>query len=238
MLDNYAILDSLPTTARTSLLFAQYHDAVDQLSFLQVRLGLLSLYGKTRSSALTSGTDKEVTLKRTRRSSRLNQQQMQKRSTFYYLLRCGRTRVHLVWCAIACLWTIDARTTRSCGLFDSHCEPKRPPRSIHVQDSPCSVFSRSPLNTDRRAWKHSDTRSDVTNRRPNTPLASPTTPRLATKRSQSFFLVKRSSGYPVRHAMVQISCTPCVSVLYLLFLVPIHSTLPSLPRSLFPPSLA
>ncbi|CAN0559474.1 unnamed protein product, partial [Ectocarpus sp. 12 AP-2014] len=35
VLDNYAILESLPTTARTSLLFAQYHDAVDQLSFLQ-----------------------------------------------------------------------------------------------------------------------------------------------------------------------------------------------------------
>lgn len=38
VLDNYAILESLPTTARTSLLFAQYHDAVDQLSFLQARL--------------------------------------------------------------------------------------------------------------------------------------------------------------------------------------------------------
>lgn len=35
VLDNYTILDSLPTTARTSLLFAQYNDAVDQLSFLQ-----------------------------------------------------------------------------------------------------------------------------------------------------------------------------------------------------------
>lgn len=37
VLDNYSILESLPTTARTSLLFAQYHDAVDQLSFLQAR---------------------------------------------------------------------------------------------------------------------------------------------------------------------------------------------------------
>lgn len=36
VLDNYAILESLPTTARTSLLFAQYHDAVDNVSFLQV----------------------------------------------------------------------------------------------------------------------------------------------------------------------------------------------------------
>ena len=35
VLDNYAILESLPTTARTSLVFAQYQDAVDQLSFLQ-----------------------------------------------------------------------------------------------------------------------------------------------------------------------------------------------------------
>lgn len=40
VLDNYAILESLPTTARTSLLFAQYHDAVDQLSFLQARFEL------------------------------------------------------------------------------------------------------------------------------------------------------------------------------------------------------
>lgn len=36
VLDNYTILESLPTTARTSLLFAQYHDAVDNVSFLQV----------------------------------------------------------------------------------------------------------------------------------------------------------------------------------------------------------
>lgn len=37
--DNYSILESLPTTARTSLLFAQYHDAVDNVSFLQVCVG-------------------------------------------------------------------------------------------------------------------------------------------------------------------------------------------------------
>lgn len=37
VLDNYSILESLPTKARTSLLFAQYRDAVDQLSFLQAR---------------------------------------------------------------------------------------------------------------------------------------------------------------------------------------------------------
>lgn len=43
--DNYSILESLPTTARTSLLFAQYHDAVDHVSFLQVgvRVGVPSV---------------------------------------------------------------------------------------------------------------------------------------------------------------------------------------------------
>lgn len=51
VLDNYAILESLPTTARTSLLFAQYHDAVDQLSFLQARL----IWRLTLISGLTIG---------------------------------------------------------------------------------------------------------------------------------------------------------------------------------------
>lgn len=45
VLDNYAILESLPTTARTSLLFAQYHDAVDNVSFLQVNKRHSLLYG-------------------------------------------------------------------------------------------------------------------------------------------------------------------------------------------------
>ncbi|CAN0005413.1 unnamed protein product, partial [Choristocarpus tenellus] len=33
--DSSRILDSLPTTARTSLLFAQYHELIEKLSFLQ-----------------------------------------------------------------------------------------------------------------------------------------------------------------------------------------------------------
>lgn len=49
VLDNYAILESLPTTARTSLLFAQYHDAVDQLSFLQASLADTSATGSSQS---------------------------------------------------------------------------------------------------------------------------------------------------------------------------------------------
>lgn len=65
VLDNYAILESLPTTARTSLLFAQYHDAVDQLSFLQARLiggsircrGFCGIWSRLRAALEFGGED-------------------------------------------------------------------------------------------------------------------------------------------------------------------------------------